>query len=157
LSVFGLEGNIMPKALDEDEVVYIIDDDGDNFANKIVENEDWSYDPEDLHTGSTNYPNDSLHDYQNSSYVIGINKAIVKIKTAATGDDDDDTLPDTIEIRVNPDITVGVDTYQLTRQDVNLRETPMATFIYYDLCGRRVTNPAPGFYILTNGKKVLIK
>jgi hypothetical protein len=156
LSVFGLEGNIMPKALDENEVVYIIDDDGDNFANKIVENEDWSYDPTDLHTGSSNYPMDSLHDYQDSSYVISINKAVVKIKTSATSDDDDNTLPDTIEIRVNPNITVGVDTIN----DETGREPERdanGNLIYYDLCGRRVTNPAPGFYILTNGKKVLIK
>jgi hypothetical protein len=126
-------GNICPDPLDEDEVAYVLHDDCNNVATRVVGGDTWSYDEEE----------DALYS-SSATYIVPCNTAVLVLAT------DED-------LRVDDPITSGVE--EVSTEEV-VREPERdanGNLIYFDLYGRRITNPAPGIYILTNGRKVVVR
>jgi hypothetical protein len=127
-------GNICPSPLGSGEQAYVLHDDCDNVATLVTEGKDKSYETAD----------DALYT-STSTYVIPCNSAVLILES------DED------QYRVDDPITSGVE--EVSTEEV-VREPERdanGNLIYFDLYGRRITNPAPGIYILTNGRKVVVR
>ncbi len=142
---FGLEGTITPLALESNEKIYVIHDDCDQYARGVVEGTDYSYDPE-LEQKDTGKPAHSLYN-SDSTYIVPANTAYVKTLV------DQDYLD--IEDLGLP--TTGVEDVTIDAPGKGYVTDSDGNPVYYDLCGRRVVNPTAGLYILSNGKKVIVK
>jgi hypothetical protein len=127
-------GNICPSPLGSGEQAYVLHDDCDNVATLVTEGVDQSYETAD----------DALYT-STSSYIIPCNSAVLILESNED------------KYRVDDPITSGVE--EVSTEDV-VREPERdanGNLIYFDLYGRRITNPAPGIYILTNGRKVVVR
>jgi hypothetical protein len=130
----SIVGNICPDPLAEDASAYVIHDDCDNVATLVTEGVHSSYENEE----------DALYS-SSSSYIIPCNSAIL-------------ILPESTDLSIEDEVVAGTENIQ---QDVIFNNEPErdanGNLIYFDLYGRRITNPAPGIYILTNGRKVVVR
>jgi hypothetical protein len=126
-------GNVTPKALESGESTYVIHDDCNNVASYVVEGANKNVFTSD----------EALSANVMSSYVIPCNTAVL-------------VLPTTEPLIIDEPITSGVE--EVTTEIVNEPgRDANGNLIYFDLYGRRVMNPAPGIYILTNGQKVVVR
>jgi hypothetical protein len=127
-------GNICPDPLESEATAYVIHDDCDNVATLVTEGVHSSYTSTD----------DALYT-STSSYIIPCNSAVL-------------VLPTDTNLKIDEDVVSGTEDIQ---QDLILIREPErdanGNLIYYDLLGRRTTNPGTGIYILTNGQKVVIR
>jgi hypothetical protein len=164
----GMLGAISPVAIENEDtegystaettatkgtVYYALHDDNDDKVSEIkpsnyatasaASNDDlvWSYVSDNIHE-DYGVPNGSLPGSV-STYVVSANTAVLV------------GLSDNLDINDQP-ITSGVE--EVTTEIVNEPgRDANGNLIYFDLYGRRVMNPAPGIYILTNGQKVVVR
>jgi hypothetical protein len=145
-----LQGANPARGIEADTTEYLLHDDRDDKVRKVTGGADTNIDKTDLHVESTNLPNMSLHG-SSSTWIVEPN-----ISTLSIAEN-----PDDVEIRINDGITTGLDQIAIDFDNDNGYQQPGrdadGNLIYYDLLGRRVTNPTAGFYILTNGRKVILK
>jgi hypothetical protein len=145
-----LQGANPARGIEADTTEYLLHDDRDDKVKKVTGGADTNIDETDLHVESTNLPNMSLHG-SSSTWIVEPN-----ISTLSIAEN-----PDDVEIRINDGITTGLDQIAIDFDNDNGYQQPGrdadGNLIYYDLLGRRVTNPTAGFYILTNGRKVILK
>lgn len=145
-----LQGANPARGIEADTTEYLLHDDRDDKVKKVTGGADSNIDETDLHVESTNLPNMSLHG-SSSTWIVEPN-----ISTLSIAEN-----PDDVEIRINDGITTGLDQIAIDFDNDNGYQQPGrdadGNLIYYDLLGRRVTNPTAGFYILTNGRKVILK
>jgi hypothetical protein len=152
----GMVGSITPIAVSGTDDYYALHDDNDDTVSKIEAQDymtaaasddnsstlTWSFDSSDLHE-DYGVPNGSLPG-STSTYVLSANKAVLV------------GLTDNLDINDETPITSGVE--EVTTEIVNEPgRDANGNLIYFDLYGRRVMNPAPGIYILTNGQKVVVR
>jgi hypothetical protein len=152
----GMVGSITPIAVSGTDDYYALHDDNDDTVSKIEAQDymiaaasddnsstlTWSFDSSDLHD-DYGVPNGSLPG-STSTYVLSANKAVLV------------GLTDNLDINDETPITSGVE--EVTTEIVNEPgRDANGNLIYFDLYGRRVMNPAPGIYILTNGQKVVVR
>jgi hypothetical protein len=163
----GMLGAVSPIAIEDGETAkysttkttadtsttyYALHDDNDdkvseikpsNYTTASAASNDlvWSYVPDNIHE-DYGVPNGSLPGSV-STYVVSANTAVLV------------GLSDELDINDQP-ITSGVE--EVTTEIVNEPgRDANGNLIYFDLYGRRVMNPAPGIYILTNGQKVVVR
>jgi hypothetical protein len=166
------------------EAAYILDPDGSANVKLVIEGYDYSYDDEALTNVDANaekntrlamsYPDYSLLGVNNTdntrpiTYILAANKAFVHATTITPAPVEDDTkeperpvdpnLPDDSTIVEVEQTPAGVDNIlEDLPQELPAETDRFGNIIYYDLAGRRITNPMPGLYILSNGKKVVVK
>ncbi len=155
----GLTGQNVPRALDEEEEVYIVNDDTYDTLTKVVEGTDYNTgaDPDEpAAVAIDDAPDYALMTALDSSYVIMANNATIDIKDANAPEDPEYRIVD----ETTNDVLTGVNGIVDDNTANGYREPErdaQGRLIYYDLTGRRMVNPDPGIYILTNGQKVIVK
>jgi hypothetical protein len=179
-----LVGALTPHAMSTYEAAYILDPDGSANVKLVIEGYDYSYDDEALTNVDANsekntrlamsYPDYSLLGVNNTdntrpiTYILDANKAFVHATTITPAPVEDDTkeperpvdpnLPDDSTIVEEEPTPAGIDNIlEDLPQELPAETDRFGNIIYYDLAGRRITNPMPGLYILSNGKKVVVK
>jgi hypothetical protein len=145
---FGLEGAITPVALDSNDIAYVIHDDGDDMARLVTEGVDYSYDNTISYKDFDKAPW-SIYNSE-STYIIPANTAYVSC-TGKKG------LDDYTEIEDLGLPTTGVEDVTIDAPGKDYVTDGDGNPVYYDICGRRVANPTAGLYILSNGKKIIVK
>jgi hypothetical protein len=168
-------------ALAEGEVGYVINEAGTG-VKRVIEGIDYSYDHAD--TNITNpdagiYYDYSLYGVSRSdgspiTYILPANEAFVDVEKIEEipSDKIEEVIPDTPVIEEVVPTTSGITNIAIpdpansdpTNPDggpADAQGEPArdanGNLIYYDLTGRATVNPAPGLYLLSTGRKVLLR